>query len=172
MADEAVTKVRNWHRMGAKTRLQKCWIWNETVEAFVRPKTKGYSLNVCAGKSAIGDIKIDMEPQSKSVIKADMRNLPFGDNTFDTVISDPPWKIGFYQRMKPFFECVRVCKVKGRIIYNAYWIPTSKFVELKEVWVRQDTDWSNTSVISVFKKVSDVPDVNKKRCSSGHDKLP
>jgi hypothetical protein len=87
------------------------------------------------------------------------------DNTFDTVVSDPPWKIGFYQRMKPFFECVRVCKVRGRIIYNAYWIPTSKFVELKEVWVRQDTDWSNTSVISVFKKTSDVPDADKKQCS-------
>ena len=90
-----------------------------------------------------------------------MRNLPFEDNTFDTVISDPPWRIGFYHRMKPFFECVRVCKVKGRIIYNAYWIPTSKLVRLEEVWVRQDTDWSNTSVISVFEKISDVLDSKK-----------
>ena len=142
--------------MGTKTRLQKCWIWNKTVEDFVRRKTSGYSLNVCAGKSIIGDVKVDLEPQAEGVIKADMRNLPFGDNTFDTVVSDPPWKIGFYQRMRPFFECVRVCKVNGRIIYNAYWIPTSKFVVLEEMWVRQDRDWSNTSVISVFRKVADV----------------
>jgi hypothetical protein len=58
------------------------------VEDFIRRKAKGYCLNVCAGKSAIGDVRIDLDPQARSVIKADMRNLPFGDNTFDTVISD------------------------------------------------------------------------------------
>jgi ubiquinone/menaquinone biosynthesis C-methylase UbiE len=165
MVDDGLTKVRKWHRMGARTTLRKCWIWNKTVEDFVRCKVRGYSLNVCAGMSPIGDVKVDIEPQTGGVIKADMRNLPFEDNTFDTVVSDPPWKIGFYQRMKPFFECVRVCKVRGRIIYNAYWIPTSKFVKLEGMWVRQDTDWSNTSVISVFKKTSDVPDADKKQCS-------
>ena len=144
--------------MAEKTRLKKCWIWNKTVEDFIRHKIRGYSLNVCAGKSTLGDIKADIEPQAEGVIKADMRNLPFEDNTFDTVNSDPPWKIGFYHRMKPFFECVRVCKIKGRIIYNAYWIPTSKLVKLEELYVRQDTEWSNTSVISVFKKVPDVLD--------------
>jgi len=152
--------------MAGKTRLQKCWIWNKTVTDFIRRRVHGYSLNVCAGKSAIGDVRVDVEPQAEGVIKADMRKLPFEDNTFDTVISDPPWKIGFYHRMKPFFECVRVCKVKGRIIYNAYWIPLSKLVKLQEVWVRQDTDWSNVSVISVFKKVSDVLDSKNKNCIS------
>ena len=98
-------------------------------------------------------MKVDLDPQDKSVIRGDMINLPFNENTFDTVIQDPPWKIGFYQRMKPFFECVRVCKVGGIIIYNAYWIPTSKQVKLKEVIIRQDTDWSNTSIISIFEKI-------------------
>ncbi len=154
--------------MAGKTRLQRCWIWNKTVEDSIRHKINGYSLNVCAGKSTLGDVKVDIEPQAKGIMKADMRNLPFEDNTFDTVISDPPWKIGFYHRMKPFFECVRVCKVKGRIIYNAYWIPTSKLVKLEELYVRQDTDWSNTSVISVFKKVSDV--LNSKKMNNPPDK--
>jgi len=152
--------------MAGKTRLQKCWIWNKTVTDFIRYRVHGYSLNVCAGKSAIGDVRVDVEPQAEGVIKADMRKLPFEDNTFDTVISDPPWKIGFYHRMKPFFECVRVCKIKGHIIYNAYWIPTSKLVKLEEVYVRQETDWSNTSVITVFKKVSDVLDSKNKNCIS------
>lgn len=142
--------------MEAKTRLQKCWIWNETVTEFIKSKLKGYSLNVCAGKNPICDVNIDLDPQDPKISQADMRNLPFSDNTFDTVISDPPWKIGFYQRMKPFFECVRVCKIGGTIIYNAYWIPKSKFVKLKEIWVRQDTEWSNTSIISVFRKIKDT----------------
>ena len=151
-----------------KTKIQKCWIWNKSVEEFVRERIKGYSLNVCAGLSPLGSIKIDLDPQDKSVIKGDMRKLNFPDNTFDTVIQDPPWKIGFYQRMKPFFECVRVCKVGGIIIYNAYWIPTSKYTELKEVWVRQDTEWSNCSIISIFEKVKDITSIPPTPKESGY----
>ena len=134
-------------------RLQECWVWNNTVEEFVKTKIKGYSLNICAGKSPLGDVKIDLDPQDSSVLKGDMRQLEYPDCTFDTVIQDPPWKIGYYQRMKPFFECVRVCKVGGTIIYNAYWIPKSDDVKLEETWIRQDADWANCSVIAVFKKI-------------------
>jgi hypothetical protein len=86
-----------------------------------------------------------------------MRKLPWNDSTFDTVIQDPPWKIGYYQRMTPFFECVRVCKMGGGIIYNAYWIPQSKFTELKEIYVRQDGQFTNASIISVFEKTKELP---------------
>ncbi len=142
--------------MKQETKLQKYWIWNKTVEEFVKTKIKGYSINICAGQSTLGDVKIDLDPKDKSILKGDMRHLPFEDNTFDTVIQDPPWKIGFYERMTPFFECVRVCKVGGRIIYNAYWIPTSKYVKQEEVIIRQDKSWTNTSIISIFKKIKDI----------------
>ena len=79
--------------------LQDCWIWDKSVNEFVADRVKGYSLNVCAGKSPIGDVKIDLDPVDKSILKGDMRCLPFDDNTFDTVIQDPPWKIGYYNRM-------------------------------------------------------------------------
>ena len=143
--------------MKKETKLQECWIWNSSVEEFVKSKIQGYSLNVCAGKSTLGNVKIDLDPKDKSILKGDMRKLQFDDNTFDTVIQDPPWKIGFYERMTPFFECVRVCKVGGIIIYNAYWIPTSKYVKLKKIYVRQDKQWTNTSIISVFEKIEDIP---------------
>ena len=142
--------------MNKDTILKKSWIWNKSVEEFVKTKIKGYSLNVCSGKSSLGDVKVDLDPKDKSILKADMIKLPFKDNTFDTVIQDPPWKIGFYKRMRPFFECVRVCKVGGLIIYNAYWIPTSKYVKLKEIIVREDTSWANTSIISIFRKTKDI----------------
>lgn len=142
--------------MKKETILKECWIWNKPVNDFVKSKVKGYSLNVCAGESDIGDIKIDLDPKNKTVIKGDMKYLKFKDNTFDTVIQDPPWKIGYYDRWKPFFECVRVCKVKGIIIYNATWIPNSDYVELKEIYVRQDNNFTNTSIISIFKKIKDI----------------
>ena len=138
--------------MKKETILADSWVWNGEVQLFVQDKMRGHSLNVCAGKSPLGDVKIDLDPKDRSVIKADMKNLPFEDETFDTVIQDPPWKIGYYDRWKPFLECVRVCKVGGRIIYNAYWIPWSKQVELKEVVVRQDSAFANTSVISLFER--------------------
>lgn len=135
---------------------KNCWVWNKTVEDFVKTKCKGRVLNVCSGVSSIGDVKIDLDPKDKSILKGDMRNLPFDDNSFDTVVQDPPWKIGYYERMTPFFECVRVCKVNGLIIYNAYWIPTSKYVKLLETYIRKDDPWGNCSVISVFKKIKDI----------------
>ena len=139
-------------------KLQRSWVWGKTVEDFVRSRMAGYTLNACAGESSLGDVKIDLDPKDKSVIKADMKDLPFDNCTFDTVIQDPPWKIGYYDRWKPFFECVRVCKVEGMIIYNAYWIPSSKATKLTDVVVRQDKPFTNTSIISQFIKETDAYD--------------
>lgn len=142
--------------------LQKCWIWNNTITEFVKSRVSGYSLNVCAGKNPICDINMDLDPQDRAVIKGDMRCLPFKSNIFDTVVSDPPWKISYYERFRPFFECVRVCKVGGTIIYNATWIPSSTDVELVEVYARQDNVFSTTSLISIFRKLKDNPDYEYK----------
>jgi len=135
--------------------LKQSWVWKKTVENFVKGQISGYSLNVCAGLSPLGDVKIDIDPKHESVIKADMNDLPFENCTFDTVLSDPYWKMGFYKRPRPFFECVRVCKIGGKIIYNAYWIPHSKSVDLVATYIRQDKPFTNTSIISVFRKHTD-----------------
>ena len=37
----------------------------------------------------------------------------------------------------------------------------SKDVKLEGVWIRQDNDFSNASVISVFKKIKNTEDYNK-----------
>ena len=151
---EQPTKIRN------NCKLSKAWVWDKKVNDFVKERIKGHSINICAGLSIVGDIKIDLDPKDRSVIKGDMINLPYGDNAFDTVISDPPWKIGFFQRMKPFFECVRICKLGGRIIYNCTWKPISKCVELEEAIIRTDNNWANVSIIWVFKKIKDIPKAN------------
>ncbi len=155
-------RKEKWELSG-KTRLQKCWVWNDTVTNFIKSRVHGYSLNICAGKNPICSVNLDLDPQDKSILKGDMRLLPFKPNVFDVVVSDPPWKIGYYDRFRPFFEAVRVCKVGGTIIYNAYWIPMcpSGDVELKETWIRQDSNFTNVSVISIFKKVKDNPDYEK-----------
>ena len=149
--------------MEKKVILQECWIWKDEVTAFVKDKIKGHSLNVCAGKNPLCNENIDLDPQHPKVSQGDMRLIPFKSNTFDTVVSDPPWKIGYYQRFRPFFECVRVCKIGGRIIYNAYWIPESEDVKLIKTYVRQDTTYSNTSIISIYEKIGHNKEYAQKR---------
>jgi len=122
------------------------------IEEFVRERIQGYSLNVCAGLSELCDEKLDLDPQRPDITKGNMYEIPFRNGTFDTVVSDPPWKIAYYERMRPFFECVRVTKVGGSIIYNSYWIPEGRNTELLELWVRQDKPFSNTSILAVFRK--------------------
>lgn len=155
-------KMKSKWQMAGNTILQKCWVWNESVAGFVKDKIEGYSLNVCAGMNKLCDVNLDLDPKDRSILKGDMRLLPFEANTFDTVVSDPPWKIGYYERFRPFFETVRVCKVGGKIIYNAYWIPMtpSGDVELVETWIRQDKNFTNTSIISIFRKTKDNPEYN------------
>lgn len=155
--------------------LKSVWIWNNTVTNFIKERIKGYSLNICCGKNPLCSVNIDLDPLDKSILKADMRDLPFYDNTFDTVVSDPPWKVGYYERMKIFFEAVRVCKIGGIIIYNAYWIPMAKNVELQETFIRQDTDFSNTSIISIFVKTKDETEIKnayskKEKIINGREK--
>jgi hypothetical protein len=147
---------RAWQLTG-KTRLQRVWVWNESVTAFVKERIRGYSLNVCAGQNPLCDVNLDLDPRDRRIIKGEMRMLPFAANQFDTVVSDPPWKISYYERFRPFFECVRVCKVGGRIIYNATWIPMtpSGDAHLEDVWIRQDANFTNVSVISIFCKIAD-----------------
>jgi len=158
-----MNKSKQRWQLSGKTRLQKCWVWNDSITEFVKERITGYSLNVCAGMNKLCNVNLDLDPKDRSVLKGDMRLLPFEPNTFDTVVSDPPWKIGYYERFRPFFECVRVCKVGGIIIYNAYWIPMtpSGDVKLLETWIRQDSNFTNTSIISIFKKIADNLEYNK-----------
>jgi hypothetical protein len=148
--------------MNKNTKLKECWIWNDTITNFIKLKMKGYTLNCPCGLSIIGDVLADIDPKIPIIEKVDMNKLPYACNTFDTVIQDPPWKISYYKRMKPFFECVRVCKLGGKIIYNAYWIPQSKYVTLEELYVRQDGQFTNASVISLFRKTKDLPEKDRK----------
>jgi hypothetical protein len=155
--DKAMMPISQSDKVRNNCKLSVCWVWDKSVNDFVRERVKGYSLNICAGLSPVGDVKLDLDPQKSDVGLGDMNKLAYADNTFDTVISDPPWKIGFFQRMKPFSEAVRVCKIGGIIIYNCTWKPISKCVELQEQVIKTDNNWSNVSVIWIFKKTAEVP---------------
>ena len=131
----------------------KSWEWPQDITDEVESRLlPGRTLNICAGASRLGDVKIDLDPQNAEVQKGDMRDLQFENESFENVIIDPPWKLGYYQRFRPFYEAVRVCKRGGLVFYNATWIPPSDECELVGVYVRRDSHWGNVSVVSIHKR--------------------
>ena len=139
---------------------REAFIWEKEVEDFVKENMRGYTLNVPCGKSKLGDERLDIDSKLSMREAYDMfkQHLPYDNNTFDTVVSDPPWKMGHYFRPRIFFELIRVTKIGGRIIYNAVWIPTSKHTKLVNTFIRQSSQFSNVSIISIFEKISHCPE--------------
>ena len=138
---------------------RESFIWEKEIEDFVKEHIKGYTLNVPCGSSKLGDIRLDIDSNLSMRKAYDFfkDEIPYPHNTFDTVISDPPWKVGHYFRPAMFFSLVDVCKVGGIIIYNATWIPTSKSVKLLKTYIRQSGQFSNVSIISIFEKIAESP---------------
>ena len=126
---------------------QSSWRQPEDVDRWLRKRIDGYTLNLCSGESPLGDVQLDADLDREPDVQADMGALPFGDATFDTVVFDPPWKIGYYQRQTPFFEAVRVTKPGGKILMNALWIGESENTRITNTVVRADDEWANISVI-------------------------
>ena len=138
---------------------RKAWRWPHAIESFFKLRTEDkYSLHVCCGKSRLGNVRLDLDPNSNRTQEGDMRKIPFPNDIFDVVFGDWPWKLNYYQRFRPFYEMIRVCKVGGQIIVNAMWIPHSEAAILKEIFVRCDSIFGQASVILVYEKITNFYD--------------
>mgnify|MGYP000692204783 CR=1 FL=1 len=58
---------------------------------------EGEVLNVCAGKSPLGNVTVDVDAEHDPDVVADVRDLPFKTNAFDTVYVDPPYSLYSFQ---------------------------------------------------------------------------
>lgn len=150
----------------SRLKFRPAFRWEKTVEEYVQSRIIGRSINVPCGESMIGDVRVDgtMKPNVTNVFTCFKNEIfaPFPSRSFDTVISDPPWKIAFFDRPQWFFECVYLAKLGGRIIYNATWIPESRATQLEETVIRQSGNFTDASIISIFTKTSDDYDSKRK----------
>lgn len=147
MASNSLSAVVN-----SEHTFKSSWKQPEDVERYLREKCTSRTLNLCSGKSILGDVRVDADISHSPDVLADMNRLPFRDCSFDTVLFDPPWKMNYFSRQNPFFEAVRVAALDGRILFNSRWIGESKMTDLEEVVVRADDKWSNISTIAVHRK--------------------
>lgn len=72
---------------------QNTWRWHPREEKLIHNRCIGTVLHVCNGMSKLGDVTIDLF--TNATIKGSALALPFKNESFDTVISDPPWNLGF-----------------------------------------------------------------------------
>lgn len=73
------------------TLFKEAWVWCEAEEKLYKRLCVGETLHLCSGYSELGDEKLDVNPEVRPSVVADVHYLPFHDLSFDTVICDPPW---------------------------------------------------------------------------------
>lgn len=97
---------RQFHNPSLMQHFEVHWNHPRSVDKWLKKISIEPTLNVCSGKSDVGDVKIDVMRELKPTIVADMHNLPFADKTFNTVICDPPFD--YYGSLKWLHELRRL----------------------------------------------------------------
>ena len=129
------------------------WKFPPHVKKWLHNEIEGYSLHVCSGSSDIGDVKIDVQPQSNDVTQADMFKLPFKPETFDTVICDPAWAIGIDKRWDITYQLRDVLKFKGKLLFNGLWIPRIRGLTIIDTFISCGFDcMMNVAIWTTYRK--------------------
>lgn len=83
-----------------------------------------------------------------------MGSLPFDDNSFDTVIADPPWlSLSAGERQSLFKSVVKATNPTGVILYNATWIPQDTHAQQFDLRFRQQLDfWGAPSFLALYRR--------------------
>jgi hypothetical protein len=132
-------------------------LWPESVSGLIGSLLIHKSLHVCCGKSLLGDVRFDKDPCNNPDKIGDAASLPFPDESFESVLCDPPYNGKFQWNHDVLSELSRVAK--ERIIFQHWFIPADpnglwkkwhKF-KLTNVYVWQPkTYFGRVQVISVF----------------------
>lgn len=133
-------------------------LWPKEVEEYLSTKLIGHTLHLCCGKSTLGDIRLDL--YSKADVKADVARVPFCDQSFDTVLIDPPYNSKFQWMHDMLAELPRVAK--QRIIFQHWFSPVDKLGQYKknhkfilvelDAWMPK-TYFGRMQIISIFDRV-------------------
>jgi len=131
-------------------------LWTADIEAWISRRLLSPCLHVCCGKSAIGDIRLDMFETDVSVC-GDAARLPFRQDSFDSVLIDPPYNGVFQWNHDMLSELARVAR--HRIVFQHWFIPADRKQRYKKnhrfrlvemaAWQPQ-TYFGRANIISVF----------------------
>lgn len=124
-------------------------------------QANGRILHPFGGKAEYG-IRVDLDPSVMPDIVGNAELLPFGDNTFDLVVCDPPYTgelaKSIYNNPGPKFgkytsEAVRVCREYGYIcLYHWYMMPRLKGTALRCRIIILQRTWGRPRVATILQK--------------------
>jgi hypothetical protein len=133
-------------------------LWYPSIEKLLLGKLVGRALHVCCGHSFLGDVRFDLDPSVGPDLVGDAARLPFADNSFHTVLCDPPYNGKFQWNHDMLSELPRVAS--KRIIFQHWFLPANKDGRFKkaqekfgltEVYNWQPrTYFGRVQVISIF----------------------
>jgi len=135
------------------TRYIDAFSWTDSIDHFVRDVvTERPILNVCAGAVNFGDVKVDKYLPSDA--RADMVALPFKDDSFGCVFSDPPWDASMKAKIASFCkESLRVAPVLY-LMSPWHWGSSSRTID--KVWLREFPGISNAILIVKYRRKEKV----------------
>lgn len=135
-------------------------LWPDAVEELLQTLLIPRSLHVCCGHSQLGDVRVDSDSTVNPSVVMDAASLQFPDESFESVLCDPPYNGKFQWNHDMLSELSRVAK--NRIIFQHWFIPADcegrwkkwhKF-ELRELYVWQPrTYFGRAQLISVFDSI-------------------
>jgi hypothetical protein len=133
-------------------------LWPESIENFLATLFIGKTLHACCGKSLLGDVRLDLDRETQPDIISDSSKLSFSENSFDTILCDPPYNGKFQWNHDMLSEISRVAS--SRIVFQHWFIPANKDglykkaqqkFSLSEVYVWQGQAYfGRAQIISVF----------------------
>lgn len=132
-------------------------LWPKEVSEVLQSLLIPRSLHVCAGLSPLGDVRFDNDRNNKPDVVGDAAKLPFKDESFESVLCDPPYNGKFQWNHDLLSELSRVAS--RRIIFQHWFIPADPAGQWKKwhkFWLKQVYVWQprtyfgRVQVISVF----------------------
>jgi len=118
------------------------WVFPKEVDEFIKETMHRFRIqnkdlcHVFCGKSQIGGLRVDADPELHPDLVADCITLPdkLGTESQGHVLADFPWQIGYHQRRYFSYALRDICKTNGYLILNAPWNPWVTGLKLVEVW--------------------------------------
>ena len=92
-------------------------LWPEAVTEVIQSLLIPKSLHVCSGLSPLGDVRFDNDENNKPDVIGNAAKLPFADESFESVLCDPPYNGKFQWNHDLLKELSRVAS--KRINFSA-----------------------------------------------------
>lgn len=138
------------HRDRSEMVYRRAWSWPASVERFLLETIREERLlNVCSGRTCFGTIRVDKyHPDAQ--VRADWLSLPFADNSFDAVFSDPPWYAAYMADCAGFVrEALRIAPV---LYLMAPWTYGAARAVMTDCWVRQQVGVKPPLLLSRYER--------------------